>query len=147
MRSTTGGNRHQPAQPDNSVAARIVVAACAVSAGIHAGLVPEHLHEAPRVGVAFVLATGLLLAAAAALAVRPGSLGAARGAALLLASLLAFYAASRTTGLPLLEPHAEPLDAVGATTKLVEVLGLVSALRLIRPAGDSRSPMTQEVAR
>jgi hypothetical protein len=130
----------------NPVAARIVVAACAVSAGAHAGLVPEHLREAVPFGVAFVVAAGLLLAAGAALAMRPDSRRAAVGAALLLAGLIASYAASRTTGLPLLEPHAEPLDAVGATTKLVEGLGLVFALRLTRPVGDRRSPLTQEVA-
>jgi hypothetical protein len=129
------------------VAARIVLAACAVSAGVHAGLVPEHLREAPQVGVAFVVAAGLLLTTATALAIRPESLGAARGAALLLGGLVAFYAASRTTGIPLLEPHAEPLDAVGASTKLVEALGLVFALRLSRPAGGRRSPLKQEVAR
>ena len=144
---TTAQNEDAAARPPSTVSARIVVAACAVSAGAHAGLVPEHLREAPQVGVAFVVATGLLLAAATALAIRPGSLGAARGAALLLAGLIAFYAASRTTGIPLLEPHAEPLDAVGATTKLVEAFGLVFALRLSRPVGGRRSPLTQEVAR
>lgn len=143
----TGQNRHEPATPKGAVAAKIVVAACAVSAGAHAGLVPEHLREAPQVGVAFVVATGLLLASATALAIRPGSLGAARGAALLLAGLVALYAASRTTGIPLLEPDTEPLDAVGVTTKLVEGLGLVFALRLSRSVGDRRSPLTQEVAR
>ena len=60
-----------------------------------------------------------------ALAIRPGSLGAAWGAAFLLAGLVGLYAASRTTGIPLFEPRTEPLDAVGATTKLVEGLGLV----------------------
>jgi hypothetical protein len=125
----------------------MVVAACAISAGAHAGLVPEHLREAPQVGVAFVVATALLLAVATALTIRPGSLGAARGAALLLAALIAFYAASRTTGIPLLEPRAEPLDAVGATTKLVEGLGLLFALRLSRSMGGRRSPLSQEVAR
>jgi uncharacterized membrane protein YbhN (UPF0104 family) len=109
--------------------------------------VREHLREAPQVGVAFVVAAGLLLAAATALAIRPGGLGAAQGAALLLAGLVAFYATSRTTGIPLLEPRAEPLDAVGATTKLVEALGLVFALRLSRPVGARRSPLTQEAAR
>jgi hypothetical protein len=113
---------------------------------VHAGLVPEHLREAPQVGVTFVVAAGLLLAAATALVIRPGGLGVARGAALLLAGLVAFYAASRTTGIPLLEPRAEPLDAVGATTKMVEGLGLVFALRLSRPVGDRRSPLKQEVA-
>lgn len=146
MRPTTR-NQHDPAQPGSALAAGTVVAACAVSAGAHAGLVPKHLHEAPQVGVAFVFAAGLLLASAAALAIRPGSLGAARAAALLLASLVALYAATRATGIPLLEPHAERLDAVGASTKLVEALGLVFALRLSRPVGGRRSPLKQEVAR
>ena len=123
--------------------ARIVVAASAISAGAHAGLVPEHLREAPAVGVAFVVATALLLAVAVALAIRPDS----RGAALLFAGLIAGYAASRTTGLPLLEPHVEPVEAVGVTTKLVEAIGLVFALRLTRPVGGRRPPLTQEVAR
>ena len=143
----TAQNRHSPATPQGTAAARIVIAACAVSAGAHAGLVPEHLREAPQIGVAFAVATGLLLAAATALAIRPGSLGAARSAALLLAGLVALYASSRTTGIPLLEPHTEQLDAVGATTKVVEGLGLVFALRLSRSVGDRRSPLTQEVAR
>lgn len=108
---------------------------------------PEHLREAPQVGVAFVVAAGLLLGTSTALSIRPNSRRAARGAALLLAALIASYAASRTTGLPLIEPHAEPLDAVGTTTKLVEALGLVLALRLNRSVGDRRSPLTQEVAR
>jgi len=124
-----------------------VAAACAVSAGAHAGLVPEHLREAPQLGVAFVLAAGLLLAAATALAIRPGSLGVARGTALLLVGLLAFYAASRTTGIPLLERRAEPLDEVGVTAKAVEGLGLVFALGLSRLVGGHRPPLTQEVAR
>jgi hypothetical protein len=143
----TARNQHEPAQHGSSVAATIVVAACAVSAGAHAGLVPEHLREAPQVGVAFVAAVGLLLAAGIALAIRPDSRPAARGAALLLAGLIGSYAASRTTGIPLLEPDAEPLDAVGATTKVVEALGLVFALRLNRSVGDRRSPLTQEVTR
>ena len=127
--------------------ARIVVAACAISAGAHAGLVPEHLREAPQVGVAFVVAVALLTAVAIALAIRPDSLGAARVAALLFAGLIAGYAASRTTGLPLLEAHVEPLDGVGAATKVVEAVGLVFALRLSRLVGGRRPPLTQEVAR
>jgi hypothetical protein len=72
---------------------RIVVAACAVSAGVHAGLVPQHLREAPSTGIAFVVATGLLLATFTALAMRPESRRTARGAALLLAGLIAFCSA------------------------------------------------------
>jgi hypothetical protein len=144
---STAQNQPATATLEGAAAARIVVAACAVSAGAHAGLVPEHLRAAPQIGVAFAVATGLLLAAATALAIRPGSLGAARSAALLLGALVALYAASRTTGIPLLEPHTEAVDAVGATTKVVEGLGLVFASRLSRSVGDRRSPLTQEVAR
>jgi len=90
-----------------------VVGACAISAGAHAGLVPEHPREAPQLGVAFVVGAGLLVAAATALAIRPVSLRAARGAALPLAGLVGFYAASRVTGTPLLEPRAEPLNGSG----------------------------------
>ena len=143
----TGWNQHDPASSRSAITARLVVGACAVSAGAHAGLVPEHMREGPQLGVAFVVAAGLLFAAGTALAIAPGSLRAAQGAALLLAGLLAFYAASRTTGIPVLEPRAEPLDAVGATTKLVEGPGLVLALRLSRTVGGRRSPLTQEIAR
>jgi hypothetical protein len=143
----TAADQHASIPLRRAVAARTAVGACAISAGAHAGLVPEHLREAPQLGVAFAVAAGMLVAAATALAIRPGSLRAARGAALLLAGLIGFYAASRITGIPLLEPRAEPLDAVGATTKLVEALGLVFALRLSRSVGDRRSPLTQEVAR
>jgi hypothetical protein len=123
------------------------VAACAASAGAHAGLVPEHMREAPQLGVSFVLATGLLLAVSVALALVPDSRAAAGGAALLLAGLIAAYVVSRTAGLPLLEPHPEPLDAVGAATKLVEALGLAFALRLGQLVGGRRSPLIQEVSR
>jgi hypothetical protein len=117
-----------------------------VSAGVHAGLVPAHLREAPSTGIAFVVATGLLLATFTALAMRPDSRRAAGAATVLLAGLIGAYAASHTTGIPSLE-HTEPLDPIGATTKLVEALGLFFALRLTRPVGDRGSALIQEVAR
>jgi hypothetical protein len=46
----------------------VVIVVCAAAAGAHAGLVPTHLDHEPRLGIAFVAATALLLAAAAALA-------------------------------------------------------------------------------
>jgi hypothetical protein len=126
---------------------RAVVVACAASAGAHAGLVPEHLGEAPQLGFAFGAAVVLLLATAIALAIRPDSVRASQGAVLLLAALIVSYAASRTTGIPLLQPRPEALDAVGLATKLVEGLGLVFALCLSQPAGARRLPAAQEVAR
>jgi hypothetical protein len=126
---------------------RAVVAACAASAGAHAGLVPEHLADAPQLGFAFIAAVVMLLATAIALATRPDSVCAAQGAVLLLAALIVSYAASRTTGIPLLQPRPEALDAVGLATKVVEGLGLVFALCLSQPAGARRLPAAQEVAR
>ncbi|HWJ32691.1 MAG TPA: hypothetical protein VNR59_10160, partial [Gaiellaceae bacterium] len=48
-----------------------VIVTCAISAGIHAALAPDHFHEATGAGVGFVVAT-VLLAALAALAVSGG---------------------------------------------------------------------------
>jgi hypothetical protein len=123
------------------------VFACAASAGAHAGLVPEHLHESRLLGAAFIASVVLLIAAGVALATRPDSAAVAALSAALLTALIAAYAASRTTGLPLLEPEPEPLDAVGLVTKLVELVGLACALRLTQTAGGRRPPATQEVSR
>jgi hypothetical protein len=60
----------EPGKPDPALAhysASVVVAACAASAGAHAALVAQHLQDEPRMGVAFIAATALLLAVAAAL--------------------------------------------------------------------------------
>ena len=127
--------------------ASVVALGCAVSAGVHAALVPEHLREAPQLGVAFVVATGLLLAAAIGVAIRPGDARAARAAQVLLVGLLAGYLASRTAGIPLLEPRREPADALGLATKAVELLALLFTLRLPQTAGGRRPPLNQEVAR
>jgi peptidoglycan/LPS O-acetylase OafA/YrhL len=130
-----------------TAAARLVVFACAASAGAHAGLVPEHLREEPALGVAVLVAAVLLLAAAAALSIRPTSAGVARAAALLLAGLILAYAASRTTGLPVLQSEPEGVDPVGVGTNLVEAVGLVLAIWLSQPVGGRRSPTVQEVTR
>lgn len=124
----------------------MVIAACAASAGAHAGLVPEHLREAPRLGIAFILASALLLAEVAALALCPEDQRIAPVAALLLTGLIASWGASRVTGIPLLQPRPEPADLVGLVTKLVEVLGLAFALWLSQPVGGRRSPAIQEVS-
>jgi hypothetical protein len=72
----------------------------------------------------------------------------ARAAALLFAGLVAAYAASRTTGITLLAPDREPVDAVGVSTKLVEALGFAAALRLVQPIGrHRRRPTCEEVPR
>jgi hypothetical protein len=124
-----------------------VIAACAASGGAHAGLVPEHLREAPHLGIAFILAAVLLLAVVAGLALRPEDRRIALVAALLLTGLIASWGASRVIGIPLLQPRPEPVDLVGLVTKLVEVLGLAFALWLSQPVGGCRSSASQEVSR
>jgi hypothetical protein len=131
----------------NASAARLVIAACAASAGAHAALVPEHLRESPALGASFVLSVVLLLAAVVALTIRPGDRRAAAAAAGLLVGLIVAWALSRTTGLPGLEPEPEPADAVSVATKLVEGIGLAFALRLSLITGGRRSSATQEVVR
>jgi hypothetical protein len=97
-------------------------------------------------GVAFIVATVLLVAIGAMLAVHPDDRRVALLAALLFVGLIAAYAVSRTAGIPLLHPHPEAVDAVGVVTKLVEALGLVSALWLSQSMSGHRPPMTQEVS-
>jgi hypothetical protein len=121
-----------------ALTAALVVLAAAVSAGIHAGLVPEHLGEMPLLGVSFIVAVLALLAIAAAVAVRPQAQLPASLAAFLFAGLILAYAASRTTGLPVLEPEPEPVDAIGIATVAVQLVGLLAALWLTAFAADGR---------
>jgi hypothetical protein len=110
----------------------ITAVACAFSAGVHASLVPEHLHEAPRLGVAFAGASAVLIVLAVALLRWPRSLWPPAGAALLLAALIAGYALSRTSGIAPLGAEREPIDALGVATKVVEVVGLAAAMSCFR---------------
>jgi hypothetical protein len=109
------------------------VLACAASAGAHAGIVPEHLRSEPRLGVAFLFAVAMLVAAAVALSVRPDDRRLVLATATLLGGLIAAYAATRTTGIPLLAPDPEGPEAVGVVTNAVEALGLVLAIWLAQP--------------
>jgi hypothetical protein len=112
----------------------LAVVACAVSAGVHAGLVPAHLGESRALGVAFALSALVLLWAAASLA-EPNAPPARAGAvAALLGGLIAAYMASRTVGLPVPGTHVEPVDAVGLVTQLLQGAGLCAALWLCQRA-------------
>ena len=139
--------RRPNSQPRQGIAVKVVIAASAVSAGAHGGLVPEHLREAPQLGIAFILASVVLLAVVVALALCPEDRRIPLAAGLLLTGLIASWGASRVTGLPLLQPGPEPVDLVGLVTKLVEVLGLAFALWLSQPVGGRGSPAIQEVSR
>jgi drug/metabolite transporter (DMT)-like permease len=84
--------------------ADIVILSCAISAGIHAALVPEHFDEGTGPGVGFVLSAVLLVALAVVLTRRSSPLALAAAAAVF-AGLLAAYALAVTTGLPFSIPR------------------------------------------
>ena len=116
----------------------VLIACCAISAGIHAALAPEHLREETAAGVGFLVSAVLLAAVGVALTYRPASRLAAGAAGALLAGLIVAYALAVTVGLPVLHPQAEPADGLGLATKAIELVGLAAALSLVapgRPAG------------
>ena len=110
----------------------VVILACAVSAGIHGALAPAHFAEGAGAGVGFVASTILLATLAVFLTVRPASSLPVAGAALVFAGLLGSYALATTVGLPLLHPHPDPVDSLALVTKAFEVVGLVTAVNLLR---------------
>jgi hypothetical protein len=105
----------------------LVIVACAISAGIHAALAPEHFRESTGAGVGFLAAAVILAAVAAALTRRPSSAFLLGVAAASFAGLLASYALAVPTGLPLLHPEPEPVTGLALFTKGVEALGLLAA--------------------
>jgi drug/metabolite transporter (DMT)-like permease len=111
----------------------LLIVACAVSAGIHAALVPEHLEEGRPAGVAFAVSAALLAAAAVGLTRRlsPALLGAT---AALLVGLILSYLLAVTTGVPVLHPAVEPVEGLALFTKAVELVGVVAAVALLEPA-------------
>ncbi|HET6745919.1 MAG TPA: hypothetical protein VFH90_08760 [Candidatus Limnocylindria bacterium] len=129
------------------VAANVVAFGLAATAGVHAGLVPEHLREAPQLGALFVLATALPLAVAAWVAIRPADWRAFRSAQFLITGLVVAYLASCTVGIPVFQPEVEHVDVLGVSTKAIEILALLCAFRLGRTPGGRRSPLIQEVPR
>jgi hypothetical protein len=102
-------------------------AACATSAGIHAGLVVPHWHESHPLAVAFGVSVVALLTVALLAAGRPDDGRVRLGAGLLLLGLCGAYAVSRTTGLPVLAPEPEALDPVGVATQAVQLTGAALA--------------------
>lgn len=109
----------------------LVVLACAVSAGIHAALVPDHLAEGAGPGIGFAVAAGLLLVAAVVSTRRPSQLVLLATAGLF-AGLIVSYALVLVVGLPLVHPEREAVDGLALATKAVEAGGLVLAASLVR---------------
>jgi hypothetical protein len=99
----------------------VLVVACAVSAGVHAALAPQHATFVPVVVALAVLAVGLARSPAPVLV---------DGAVVVLGGLLAAYALAATTGIPLVHPDREPVTSLAVATKAIEGLGLLAALEL-----------------
>ena len=124
----------------------VLVLACAVSAGIHAALVPDHLAEGTGAGLGFLAAAVGLAGLAVALTRRPRSTWALAAAGVLLAGLLVSYVLAITSGVPVLHPEPEPVDGLALFTKGVELAGLLAATHLFlreRPALARVSPRTK----
>ena len=111
----------------------VVILACAVSAGIHGALVPGHFHEGTGAGLGFVAATVVLAGLVVWLTWRPASASALVAAAATFAGLLASYALTTTTGLPVLHADPEPVEGLALATKAIEAAGLLAATSLLWP--------------
>jgi hypothetical protein len=110
----------------------LLIVACAVSAGIHAALVPGHLEEGGPAGVAFAVSAVFLAAAAVALTRSLSPVLLVATAALLLGLILS-YVLAVTTGVPVLHPEAEPVEGLALFTKAVELAGAGAAVVLLEP--------------
>ena len=67
---------------------QVLIASCAISAGIHAALAPEHLREEPAAGVGFLVSVAVLAVLCVVLIYRPASRIAVGAAGATLAGLL-----------------------------------------------------------
>ena len=110
----------------------LVIIVCAISAGIHGALTPEHFAEGTGPGIGFAAATVALAAIAVAVTVRPVSTLALTAALGTLVGLVVAYGLAITTGVPLLHPEPEPVDGLALATKAIELAGVLSAWSLVR---------------
>ena len=109
----------------------LIVIACAVSAGIHGALVPDHFREGAGTGIGVVIAT-VLPAALAVVLTRAPSQAALLSAIAVFGGLIAAYAVVVLHGLPVVHPEREELDGLALFTKAVEAGGLLLAASLVR---------------
>jgi len=105
--------------------------ACAISAGVHAALAPDHFRETTGAGVGF-LASAVLLAVLAVALTRRSSDAAYAATAAVFAGLIGSYVLAVTTGIPVLHPDVDPVEGLAVATKAVEAVGLVIAARGLR---------------
>jgi len=121
----------------------VVILACAVSAGIHGALAPAHFDEGAGAGIAFIVSAAVLAGLTFWLTQRSAGLLLPAVAALVFAGLLASYALATTIGVPVLHPEPEPVDGLALATKAFELVGLVTALSLLRRRPAISLPLIQ----
>jgi hypothetical protein len=109
----------------------VVILACAASAGIHGALTRAHFAESAAAGAGFAATTIVLALFAAVLTWYPYARLPLGLAALTLGGLIASYALTVTTGLPVLHPEPEPVTGLAVVTKAIEAAGLVAASSLL----------------
>jgi hypothetical protein len=109
----------------------IVILVCAISCGVHAALAPAHFEEGIAAGIGFVVAAVALGLSAVALTRNP-SRHVLLATVALLAGLIVVYVPVIATGLPILHPDQEPVEALALCTKAIEAIGLVVAARCVR---------------
>jgi len=110
----------------------VVIVACAISAGIHAALTPEHFDEGVGAGGGFLVAAVVLGVLAVVLTRRRAPAVALLASALVFAGLIASYVLAITNGVPLLHPEVEPVETLAVVTKAIEAVGIVAAVRALR---------------
>lgn len=107
----------------------ILALSCAISAGIHAGLTPDHVRENVAAGVGFA-ASAVALAVLAVVLSRNPSRFSIDATIAVLGGLIVAYVLAVTTGIPVLVPEPEPVDALALLTKAVEIIGLGVAVSI-----------------
>ena len=110
---------------------QLVVAGLLSSGLIHIALVPEHLRDAPLLGLGFLAVGALQCAFAVIFFLRPAP-HLWHAALILLAFSLTTYALSRTLGLPFDHDHASEaiavIDVVAKGSELVALSGLLASV-------------------
>ena len=108
----------------------LVIVVCAISAGTHAALAPEHFGEGAGAGLGF-LVSALLLAGLAVALTRGAGPPALAATILTLGGLIAAYALAVTSGVPVLHPEVEPVNGLALATKAIEIVGLIAAVHVL----------------
>jgi hypothetical protein len=115
------------------------------SAGIHTGLVPEHLAEMPRLGDAFIVAAVVGSAIAIALIWRPDDRWIPVLAGLFCLGQIAVWGLFVSVRVPLFPGTPEPVEKIALVAKAIETLGVALALWLVA-SGRLRSVAAQRQA-